>query len=145
MTFFFSFPFLASSSCLVFSCFSCLFFSCLSFFVFSLPCLLFPFLYLLFFLCFFFSLRLSCVCIVIGTMCNIYVVVFLGGQAVQSVFPGASNETYAPVWTWHIVGCLSVSFLYVSGGGMNSVSCDICVYHLWCICAFSLGYSSAPE
>ena len=31
---FFSFPFLASSSCLVFSCFSCLFFPFLSFFVF---------------------------------------------------------------------------------------------------------------
>ena len=23
------------------------------------------------------------------------------------------------------------SLLYVSGGGMNCVSCDICVYHLW--------------
>ena len=29
-------------------------------------------------------------------MCNIYVVVFLGWQAVKSVFPGASCETYAP-------------------------------------------------
>ena len=36
------------------------------------------------FLCFFFpiDLRLSCVCVVIGTTCNIYAVVFLGWQAV---------------------------------------------------------------
>ena len=58
MTFSFSFPFLASSSCLVFSCFSCLFFSFLSFrfsFVFFLLsslfvlflCLLFCSLFLL--------------------------------------------------------------------------------------------------
>ena len=33
----------------------------------------------------------------------------------------------------------------VSGGGMNCVSCDICVYHLRFVCAFALGYSSAPE
>ena len=47
MTFFSSFPFLASSSCLAFSCFSCLFFSFRFFFVFfSLSSLLFPFLYL---------------------------------------------------------------------------------------------------
>ena len=26
---------------------------------------------------------------------------------------------------------------------MNSVSYDICVYHLWFVCVFSLGYSSA--
>ena len=44
-------------------------------------------------------------------------------------FPGASSETYAPVWTWHIVGLLPISLLYVSGGHMNCVSCDICVYH----------------
>ena len=30
-------------------------------------------------------------------------------------------------------------FLYVSGGGMNCVSCDICVYHLWFVCVFSAG------
>ena len=37
-----------------------------------------------FFLCFFspIDLRLSCVCVVINTTCNIYVVVFLGWQAV---------------------------------------------------------------
>ena len=60
MTFFF-FPFLASSSCLVFSRFSCLFFSFVSFFFFSLPCHLFPFLSFIFssFLCSFF--RLTCV------------------------------------------------------------------------------------
>ena len=28
---------------------------------------------------------------------------------------------------------------------MNRVSCDICVYHLWFVCVFSLGGSSAPE
>ena len=28
-------------------------------------------------------------------------------------------------------------FLYISGGGMNSVSCDICAHHLWFVCAFS--------
>ena len=38
----------------------------------------------LFVLCFFFpiDLRLSCVCVVIDTTCNVYVVVFLGWQAV---------------------------------------------------------------
>ena len=66
---------------------SCLFlsflcFSCLSFFVFRF--LVLSFLYLLFFsFCFFFpiDLRLSCVCVVIGTTCKIYVVVFLRWQA----------------------------------------------------------------
>ena len=83
MTFFFSYsPFLASSSCLVSPCFSCLFSSFLSFLVFSLHCLFFPFLYLLLFSLFLFpiDLRLSCVCVVIGTTCNIYVVVSLGWQ-----------------------------------------------------------------
>ena len=28
---------------------------------------------------------------------------------------------------------------------MNCVSCDICVYNLWFVLCFSLGYSSAPE
>ena len=55
---FFSFPFLASSSCLVFSCFSCLFlffpFLFRSFSV-SLSSLFSPFLYLLFFSLFLFS------------------------------------------------------------------------------------------
>ena len=36
-------------------------------------------------------------------------------------------------------------FLYVSAGGINYVSCDICVYHLWFVCVVSMGYSSAPE
>ena len=26
-----------------------------------------------------------------------------------------------------------------SGGGMNCVSCDICVYHLWFVCVFFPG------
>ena len=49
MTFFFFFPFLASSSCLAFSCFSCLFFSFFFLFrlLFSLSSLFFPFLSLL--------------------------------------------------------------------------------------------------
>ena len=40
--------------------------------------------FLFYFLCFFFpiNLRLTCVCVVIGTTCNIYVVVFTGWQAV---------------------------------------------------------------
>ena len=68
MTFFFFVPFLASSSCLVFSCFSCLFF--LSFplsFFFLLSSLFFPFPCFLFFSLFVFSLdlRLSCVCVVV--------------------------------------------------------------------------------
>ena len=92
--------------CYLLSCLFLLFFSFLSF-----PFSFFAFFYFLStfflsFLCFFFpiELRLSCVYVVTGTSCNIYVVVFLGWQAVQSVFPGASSETYAPVWTWHIVG-----------------------------------------
>ena len=62
----------------------------------------FPFLSLL---CFFFpiDLRLFSVCVVIDITCNICVVVYLGWQAVQSVFSGASSKTYATVWTWHIV------------------------------------------
>ena len=99
MTFAFLFPFLASS-CLVISCFSCLFFCFRSFFVFSLPCLFFSFLYDFFFPI---DLRLSCVCVVLCTTCNIYVVVFLGWQAGKSVCPGASRETCAPVSTWHVV------------------------------------------
>ena len=85
--------------------------SFLAFLVFSIisfPFSFFAFLYFLsfvlqyFFLFFvvFFSndLRLSCVCVVIGTTCNIYVVVSLGWQAVYSFFPGASSDMYAPVW-----------------------------------------------
>ena len=76
--------------------------------------------------------------------CDIYVVVLLGWQSEYLVSPGVSSATYAPAWTWHIVDWLPISLLYVSGGGMNCVSCNICVYHLW-LCVFSLGYSSAPE
>ena len=49
VTFFFSFAFLASSSCLAFSCFPCLLFYFISFLVFSLPCLAFSFLSFIFF------------------------------------------------------------------------------------------------
>ena len=48
------------------------------------------------FLCFFFPIDLgrSCVCVVMGTTRNIYLVVFLRWQAVQWVFSRASSETY---------------------------------------------------
>ena len=44
----------------------------------------FPFLSLFFFSQFLFpiGLRLTCVCVVLGTTCNIYVVVFIGWQEV---------------------------------------------------------------
>ena len=32
---------------------------------------------------------------------------------------------------------LTPDFTFIFGGGMNCVSCDICVYHLWLVCAFS--------
>ena len=71
----------------------------------------------------------------IDTTCNIYVIIFLGWQMEYLVSPGVRSETYAPAWTWHIVDLLPISLLYVSGGGMNCVSCDICVYHLGlCVC-----------
>ena len=80
---FLSYPFLFFLAFLFFSCFSRLFFSFLPF---SHSFLSFPFFsYLWFsFLCFFcpIDLRLTCVCVVIGTMCNIYGVVFPGWQAV---------------------------------------------------------------
>ena len=61
-------------------------------------------------------------------------------------FPAVSNETYAPVRTWHIVDWLPISLLYVSGWRHE-------LRQLWytsacktfgCSC-FSLGFSSAPE
>ena len=86
ITFFlvFSFPSFLFLSFLAFLVFFFSFLSCFvsSFFV-SLSSLFFPFLsFILFsFLCFFspIDLRLSCVCVVIDTTCNIYVVV-LGGE-----------------------------------------------------------------
>ena len=72
-------------SCFVFSCFSChfLLFACL-FRLVSFSSIFFPFLYLLLFSLFLFSpidLCLSCVCVVIDTTCNIYVVKsYLGGN-----------------------------------------------------------------
>ena len=146
--FFFYFFFLFFSSFHAFL--SCLFLFFLSFpslcfpfsSLFRFSPLFFPFLYLLFFVSFSpIDLCLSCVCVVIDTTCNIYVVVSLGWQSEYLVSPGVSSETYAPAWTWHIVDWLPISLLYVSGGG---VSCDKCVYHLG-LCVFSLGYSSAPE
>ena len=66
-----------------------------------------PFLASVFYFILFFpiDLRLTCVCVVIGTMCNIYVaVVFSGWQGVWSVFSGASSATNVAVWTRYIVG-----------------------------------------
>ena len=115
-----------------------LLFSFCRFFVFS-----FFFLIFFTFVCCFIpiDLRLSCACVVTGTTCKIYVVVFLGWQAEQSVVPGPSSESYASVWTWHILGRLSISLLCVFGGGMNCVRCDICVLHLWFACVFPWGIS----
>ena len=39
----------------------------------------------------------GCVCGVIDTTCNIYVVVLLGWQSKYLVSPGVSSETYAPL------------------------------------------------
>ena len=38
-----------------------------------------------------------------------------------------------------------VMTLRFSGGGMNCVSYDICVYAFWLVCVFFLSYSSTPE
>ena len=64
------------------------------FLLFSFLCFLFLFVFCF---CFAYDLRLSSVCVVIDTTCNIYVVVVcLRWQAVFTVgFPAASNETYA--------------------------------------------------
>ena len=40
--------------------------------------------------------------------------------------------------TWHIVGLLPISRLYVSGGGMNYINCGIYVYHLWLFVFFPM-------
>ena len=37
------------------------------------------------------------------------------------------------------------TFIYVSGGGMNCVSCGMCVYRDCFVYVLSLGYSSSPE
>ena len=85
---FFSFPFLPSSY------WSCLFLLFLSIFFFDpiifrfLAFFSFLFFYWAYFLClilFRINMRLSCVCVVIDTTCNIFVVVFLGWQAVYIV------------------------------------------------------------
>ena len=100
----FSFPSLLPLLVLSFLAFLVFFFSFFSFFVFLFSIffrfVLFSFLSFIFcyFLCFFspIDLRLSCVCLVIDTTCE-------GWQAVEWVSPVVSNETYAQVWTWHIV------------------------------------------
>ena len=79
----FFFFFLSLLPLLVLSCLACLVFSLLPF-LFRSRFLVFSFIFLLFFFNFFFltDLRLSCVCVVMGTTCDLYVVVFLGWQAV---------------------------------------------------------------
>ena len=92
------------------------------------------------------DLRLKCVCVVIATTCSIHEVVLPGWQAVESVLPGANIETHAPVWTWHITCGLPIALVYISGGGMNCVSCHICVYKTFGLFLFFPGgYSSDPE
>ena len=98
-SFFFSFLF-PLLSCLVFSCFSCIFFlfACLfrfvSFVSFFFSFLSFPSSSFLFFVSFSpIDLRLSCVCVVINTTCNIYVVIFLGWQSEYLVSPAVSNDS----------------------------------------------------
>ena len=107
VTFFSLFRFLLALhvlSFLAFLVFSFFFFpfSFFRFLVFS-----FRFFSSFYFLCFFLpiALHLSCVCIVIGTTCNIYVVV-LGGKRYGRFFQVRvvkSMHQYE-VWTWHIVG-----------------------------------------
>ena len=102
--FFLSFPFF------LFLSFLCSFiFSKENSFVF-ISCLSFSFYFLnnyfiLFFSLFFpFDLSLTCVCVGIGTTCNIYVVCsFLGGKRCSRFFQ-ASSETYVQVWTRNTVG-----------------------------------------
>ena len=116
-------------SFLAFCVFSFVSFSC-SFFAF------FSFLHFIFFFFVSFSLidlRLSCVCVAIGTTYNIYVVVvYLGWQAVKPVFPGASSETYAPGWTWRI------HRRHLVGAGIASRDLN-CVYHFWLFVFFPWG------
>ena len=52
--------------------------------------------------------------------------VILRSRVLRGVYDTLSMDL-----TWHIVGWLPISLFFVSGGGMNCVSCDICVYHLW--------------
>ena len=74
--------------------------------------------------------------VVIGTTCNMHVVVFLGWQAVSSVFPAQvvrRIHQYGPGTSQ--ADSRFYLFSYVSGGGMNRVCYDICMYHLWFVCA----------
>ena len=40
---------------------------------------------------------------------------------------------------WCLLHRRLISLLYFSCGGINCVSCDICVYHLWFVCVFPWG------
>ena len=81
--FFFSFTRFLLLSCIFLLFFCFLFFLSFSVFFASLSFLSFPLSSFLFFVSFFpIGLRLSCVCVLIETTCNMYVVVFLGWQAV---------------------------------------------------------------
>ena len=99
--FLFFFPCFLVLSFLAFLCLFLLFVACLFRFVsFFFYFLSFPLSsFLLFVSISPVDLCLSCVCVVIDTTCNIYVVVFLGWQSEYLVPPGVSNETYAPAWT----------------------------------------------
>ena len=140
--FFFSFPCFLFLSCLFLFFLSCLFFPFLFCFSACLSFIPFPFSSFLFFVSFFSNWHVS----VARVRSDRYYVQYryIRGSlpwvasGYKSVFPGASSETYAPVWTWHIVGWLPISLLYVSGGGMDCVSCDMRVPPLACLC-FSLG------
>ena len=125
------------------------------FFVFSLSSCIFLDLSFIFFsfLRFFFliDLRLSCVCVVTHRNYVQYIRGTLFSR-VASVVVGFSRREYRDVCTsMDLAHCRlapDFNFIdYVSGGGMNCVSCDIVYVHvppLICLC-FSLGYSSGPE
>ena len=88
-------------------------------------------------LCLFFAinLRLSCVCVVISNTCTIFT------WSLSWVASGANSRVvrrmHQYVLTWHIVGSLPVSLSHNSGGGINCVRCDICVYHVGLFVFFS--------
>ena len=57
-------------------------------------------------------------------------------SVIVGFIPGASSETYLPVWTWHIASRLPISHLYVSGGGIICVSCDTRIRVPPVVCVF---------
>ena len=123
------------------------------YFLFSFPCFLSSFLFLLFLPSLLYP-SLYCVRLFSSRsfafyafLCTKYVVAVLRWQGVYSAFPGASSEKYAPVWTWHNVGDSRDHFLYVFGEDMNCVSCGI--VYTWTIFGLLLfiswdPYSTAP-